>query len=1016
MHAPFARLPLSWPAALLCVCLPISVAAQGAAPPKSPPPSSGKSGKSGPVLVRPTIPPELRKASEAFFRAVALHKAARPVEAVAAYKEFLRLAAEAHIKPEQTLPAYENLAALYRYQGDSKNMEAALLHIVALDPHNANAYVQLATLYSAQRRFDEAGRDAAKALSLSPPANLAAPAHFVLGTVAAMRNADTTAEKEFATALRLVPGNPQAQFDYAVILGRLKKYRPALAAAEKAKSLAPNVVQTRLYIGELKVQLSDFPGALAAYQDVLKQEPRNPTALFNAAVMLHRLGRTQEAISAYLDTLAVMPDNAGAHLDVAQLYLSIQNFTAARHHYAAVLKTKPKDVRALSGLAMSESGDAFTLTDPNQRKAGLDQAEAHFKQALALAPNDREVQDALGRTYEHAGRYEDALKLYHKQQATAPDDVDTYRKLARVYTMQRNAKAVLATWREYRQHRPDDPTSYAGTARILEAQGKQEEAIGEWKLLLARHPKDGNAIVAIGQDLAVLKKYPEAKAQFNAVLALDATGGDAPDAKTRPILSAAVKAQQLDALRGLAAVADAEGKTDEAVSYWNQVKSREAAVAAQTNQPPNPETYRAIATAYEKAKKPDLAIKEFQALAQALPTDPTPYEDLARVYESQDRVEDAAAAFRQAMNRAEDPLSEGLKLAELYRRHQKLDQAISEFEQLQGKYPQESRLFAPMAQTYEQAGKDEKALATYDALLKVDANAHWAEDKKATVLSRLKRYPEAQAIYVKELDRNPDSYQTYADLARIYQLEGRADAYLAWLQARLDKTPARTNLMAAVVDAYTQQKREDAGWAYVRGMVDRHKTERPVLEAYAGLLSRRERRPEALEVYRQIAALSPNDLDAQTNVADQLDLNGKKEEGNQIYLDLIARPAVKADERLGLRRILASRYVQQGKMVEAIAQLQEIRKTNPNDFLATEAQAQALSSLGRDQEAVPLFASLLKQTDYPPAVRAQIHDAIGGIYEKQGRKTDALGEYREALKLNPDDPKAAQGLKRLGGL
>jgi tetratricopeptide (TPR) repeat protein len=178
----------------------------------------------------------------------------------------LRLAAVAKMTPQQTLPAYQNLAAIYEFQGDRKGMEDALQHIVAADPKDARAYIGLATLYSGQHRFTEAERYAKKALALTPPANLAAPAHFVLGTAAAMRGDNATAETEYAASTRLAPANAQAQFDYALILGRRHKFRQALAAAEKARTLAPGLTATLLYIGQLKLQLKDYPGALVVYK------------------------------------------------------------------------------------------------------------------------------------------------------------------------------------------------------------------------------------------------------------------------------------------------------------------------------------------------------------------------------------------------------------------------------------------------------------------------------------------------------------------------------------------------------------------------------------------------------------------------------------------------------------------------------------------------------------------------------------------------------------------------------
>ena len=47
-------------------------------------------------------------------------------------------------------------------------------------------------------------------------------------------------------------------------------------------------------------------------------------------------------------------------------------------------------------------------------------------------------------------------------------------------------------------------------------------------------------------------------------------------------------------------------------------------------------------------------------------------------------------------------------------------------------------------------------------------------------------------------------------------------------------------------------------------------------------------------------------------------------------------------------------------------------------------------------------------------MRADIFSKLGDLYAKQNHKPDAIAQYREALKLNPRDPAALEGLKRLG--
>jgi predicted Zn-dependent protease len=221
--------------------------------------------------------------------------------------------------------------------------------------------------------------------------------------------------------------------------------------------------------------------------------------------------------------------------------------------------------------------------------------------------------------------------------------------------------------------------------------------------------------------------------------------------------------------------------------------------------------------------------------------------------------------------------------------------------------------------------------------------------------------------------------------------------------------------MAAVLDQYIQQKREEEGFTYLRGLMEKHTKERVIQEGYASLLLQRKRVPEAIAIYRRIAEDNPKDVSAQVQLAQYLDLNNQKDEATKLFETLIARTDLPADQNRALRVQLATRYILENRQADAIAQYQEVVKADPNDFVSVSTLAGLLTAANREQEAVPLYVSLLDKTAYPPQVRAQIRVRLGDLYAKQGNKTEAAGHYREALKLNPEDMDAKAGLKKVEG-
>lgn len=1005
------RLARVWVSAVLIIACGLPPLAQSRPPNDSKKPAAG-SGRSTPIGPPAAALPRVRKQVA---RAVALQNAGRYREAVTAYQEYLRNAKREALPGEMLLPAYWNLSALYHRLHDLKSQESCLKAALGVSPENPATLAQLATLCSEQRRMDQAQRYARRALALNPPSGVAGAAHFALGAVASEQNDLPTAQKEFGLAAQLSPANPQVHFNYALALYRAKRVRAALASAEKAHRLAPGMDQALLFVALCKQELGDFAGAVTAYDAALKRAPKNALALFNRAEAIRQQGKTQDAITAYQAALTVAPRDINGRMGLGRLYEQIQNYSAAHEQYAIASRLAPQNARILIAAARAESEEGLAVLDPAVRDPLLQSAETRFKEAQRLLPDDPEALTGLARMYERMGRFQEALALYLPRKQANPRDLNTYRQIARIYTMERRIPDLLALWREYRSHVPDDPASYDSMARALEGMGQFKEAIAEWRALLQRHP-DGSigssATLGVARDLARLKQFEEARNEFRAVLALDATARSAPE-NLRATESAAVKADHLEALRGLARLSEDEQKPREALLGWMKVKEAEAA-AGDRRHPPLAATFRALARLYKETGQPDLAVREYYAFTDAYPADSAPWVELARLQESLDRMDDSVASLRQAARRARDPVDIQLEIGELFRRHNRPEQALTEYAGIKMRYPGETRIYSPMALTYERLGKDEEALTAYNAYLQKDPQSAWANDRKAVVLVRLKRYADARKIFEAHLDSHPESYQTYADLAHAYADDGKADDYLAWLRPRVEKAPAQRTLLAALVDEYARRKQPEAGWAALQKLMERHAADRKVMETYAELLGERGKAEEALAVYRSVAARNARDLTAQLQLAEQLDHYGRKEEATQLYKALQRRTDFSRQESTRLKHQMGERYLRIGATEEAIALYREIVNANAEDYAATFSLAQLLNESGRVPEAIALYQGLLAKASEQAGARAQILVRLAGIDEKQGHRSEAIGRYQEALKLNPQDREAAAALKRLG--
>ncbi len=990
--------------------------------------ASGQAANTSPLLIPPKpaavagpAPPAVQRAALQWQTALRFHKAGKISEAVSAYKEFLKRAKDARLAPTQALPAYENLAMIYRSQAKTPELVDTLEHWSALEPANPAVHAELGSLYASSKlkQFLNAASEARRALSLKPSPTVAASAYATLGISAVASTDYAEAEKDFADSIKLEPRNAQTQYNYALALVELKRFSAARAAMQRVATLNPKTVGAWYYLGLLSESQHDYPGALKALRQAVRLAPKDAALHIEIARAHARSFDVDAAITSYLTAIELAPHNLPARLEAAQLYIQKSNYVAALPHYAEAAQLAPKNGAILAELAQCETQVAFQPQDPGPRSTLLKQAEEHYRGAAALDARLLVGQNSLAQFYDRTGAFEKAQQIYRKRIASAPNDFTAHNALAETYLMQRKPDEAITIWRRYRDAHPDDPAPTLRIASTLDAQAKWTDAIAEWRLLLNRKINSGTsagALVAIGKDLSRAGKNKEAVEQLSAVLKLDPSGADVPK-ETRSAVAATIQAERVDAMQQLAEIEEHDNHFDAAIRWQHQIKAEEAATAERTHSSPSSATYLALARLHQRANMPDLAIKELDALTQTRQPrrdDFAPaYEQLGQVYESLKRFDDAAMAYRRAAQYAREPLSDRLRAAEIYQRADRLDLAIAEFAAIKKDFPKESRVLSPLALAFRQAGRDDEAIHVYDQLLLDDPKATWARDQKAIVLTHMKRYVEARALYEAELSRSPQNRQTYADIAFVFQSEGRVDAFLDWATQRLSTDPANATLMAVVVDETIRLKREESGWALLRASAEKHKSQRSVLEGTAALMAQRGRKEDALTQYRILAERFPNDTRAQVDLADALFAAGLKDDATKLYSSLIARTNIAPGDKLSIRRQYALLCIEHGDTAQAVVQLQAVVGLDPNDFDSATRLALQLEAAGRDTEAIPVLTSLATREIYPTIVRAQIRNKLGSLYLKRGDKIQAAEQYRQALALDPKDTSASDALSKI---
>jgi tetratricopeptide (TPR) repeat protein len=179
---------------------------------------------------------------KAFDEGVALSQAGKHDEAIAKFNEAIAANPNCY-------DCYNNIGYSYSQKKDWTNAETAYKKSTEVKPDDANAFNGLATVYNAQRKFDEAAAASAKATQLG-------------GGAAAAGGG----------------GNADALYNQGVILWNSGKVAEAQKAFEGAVQANPSHAEAHYQLGMALVNQGNMAGAATEFETYLKLSPDGPNA------------------------------------------------------------------------------------------------------------------------------------------------------------------------------------------------------------------------------------------------------------------------------------------------------------------------------------------------------------------------------------------------------------------------------------------------------------------------------------------------------------------------------------------------------------------------------------------------------------------------------------------------------------------------------------------------------------------------------------------------------------------
>lgn len=197
------------------------------------------------------------------------------------------------------------------------------------------------------------------------------------------------------------------------------------------------------------------------YRQVLARNPAHSRALSCLAVLAEQLGRLDIAVALLEQAISIDPQIADYHYNLANAYAKEGKAGQAISSYQEALRLNPRHVGAHNNLG--------TLLI---KQENLEAASRHLQAALQLRPDWWQARNNLGTVHLASFRHAEAARCFEEAIRCGGTHPDLYRNLGDALAGQLKFDEALAAYEQALKLSPGDAAAVGGVAKILEQRGE----------------------------------------------------------------------------------------------------------------------------------------------------------------------------------------------------------------------------------------------------------------------------------------------------------------------------------------------------------------------------------------------------------------------------------------------------------------------------------------------------------------------------------------------------------------
>lgn len=888
----------------------------------------------------------------------------------------------------------ELISALGEAQAKSGNTSAAIMtyeQAVAMNPQANNEFKILGDLYKKDKKTESAIKNYKKYLEKNSENDLAKqvgefayskknypevikylsmvsgsaaenPALLKMLADAYFQTKDDQKAYEILKKLNAkLPSDADVVKNLYEIAARTGKNDEYISYLKKYVGLKPTDVEALRTLGDKLYEKKDSSGALLAYRQVLKIDPKAKGFYKRYAELIMKLSKSDEELVSVLSAgIAVGEADINMYQKLASIYSKQGNHAKAVQMYekASQLDTKNVELISLLGESQAKSGNTSA-------------AIMTYEQAVAMNPKANEEFKILGDLYKKDNKKESAIKNYKKYLEKNSDNglareigefayskknyADVIKYLGMVSGAEAEKPALLKMYADaYYQNKDEakafdiykklalktttDADVFKKLYEIAGKLGAKEDALVYLKKYTTLKPADVEAQRTLGDILYEKKDNAGALAAYRAVLKTDpkvkgfykkyaelVMNSDAKDEEIVAVLNAGISAGEanFNMYKHLASIYSKKGDHVKAVGLYEKASQLE---------PKNTEVISLLGKSQAKSGNTSAAIMTYEQTVAMNPKASKEFKVLGDLYKKDKKTEAAIKNYKKYLENNKDNA---------------IAREIGEFAYSKKNY----------GEAIKYLGMVSDSTAENPAFLKMFADAY----------RQVKNDAKAYEIYKKMAEKTPRNAEVFKNLYEIAEKTGKSDEFLLYLRKYAALRPTDVQAQRTLGDKLFEKK-DNAG----------------AIAAYKAVLKAD---PKATGFYKKYAELIMNSSAKDQEVANVLNAG-----------IAIGEADFKMYERL------ASIYAKQGNHVKAVQMYEKASQLDPKNMQILILLAESQSKSGKINGAIMTYEQAVAMN--PQASKE--YKTLGDLYKKDNKTESAISNYKKYLEKNADSDLAKE--------